>query len=105
MDKEQFLLLKVMEEAAEVQQMCSKCIQFGMDERYKDGPTNLERLMGEVDDLCNTLFLLEESSEVDIFPPGNQDDFIYSLEMKRDKLNKYLKISSKEGRIGEDIVI
>lgn len=61
MNRLEYLLSKLAEEAAEVAQMALKCQQFGLDEVYKkqtEPLTNKERLWGELDDVCAIIELL-----------------------------------------------
>jgi hypothetical protein len=104
MDKEQFLLLKVMEECAEIQYVCSKAMQFGLDE-IKQGQkqTNKERLEDEIEDLLNTIQLLSlELSEPLKMAAGIYDatsETSYNKKLMR--LQKYKKYSHDLGKVSE----
>lgn len=58
-----FLLKKLMEEAAEVAAIASKCSDFGWESYYPNDPnktTNRELLHGELDDLLALVEMLQE---------------------------------------------
>ena len=93
MKLDQFFLLKLMEECAEVSQRASKTIQFGWDEiQPGQDKTNRERLQGEVYDLLCLAALLK----LDI----SWDEEIFNK--KKDKLLKYLKYSKDIGAMKVD---
>ena len=61
LSEEQYYLLKLSEEAAEVSQMVSKTIQFGLDEVFAPiGQTNQERLQNEINDFLAVIEVLNE---------------------------------------------
>jgi len=64
MTREQYILLKIMEEAAEVQQQCSKWIRFGSEfHRPSDGKSNELLLQEEWSDLmCAMQKLIDHGS-------------------------------------------
>jgi NTP pyrophosphatase (non-canonical NTP hydrolase) len=52
MNIEQYLLIKLMEEAAEVQQACAKALRFGLRSTNNGTkPSNLESLQSEFKDM------------------------------------------------------
>ena len=96
LDKEQFLLLKLMEECAEVSKEASKCIQFGLEEIYEPlGISNKERLTNEIKDLLCILKLLQSHFEVRSVVGVHKEDFLN----KKQKLNTYLKHSHALNKI------
>ena len=89
----QHALLKMMEEAAEVQQLCSKCMQFGMDEKQPGQDlTNRQRLESEIRDFQAAHFRLvdlglvgdndQEPLKEHILRKDNQVDIYYSYSRK-----------------------
>lgn len=92
-----FLLIKLMEEAAEVQQRASKLIQFGPEE-IQQGYTlnNAQRLREEWKDLQSVMRLMVEGGIVE---PFTLEEFDTALEAKRAKLDKYLKLSYSYGMV------
>lgn len=92
MNKIEYLLVTVMEECAEIQKECSKCLRFGLSDRESDHKTssvdeltNQERLNNELNDLMGVLNLLYKEGVVDI-----ADD-----ELIQQKENKVLKWMEK----------
>lgn len=63
-NKQQEILLITQEECAEVTQVISKILRFGLDETY-DGKTNRERLEEEVGDLMCMIELLQAHELID----------------------------------------
>lgn len=63
-NKQQEILLITQEECAEVTQVISKILRFGLDEAY-NGKTNRERLEEEVGDLMCMIELLQTHKLVD----------------------------------------
>lgn len=101
MDHRQHLLLKLMEECAEVSQRASKQMQFGRDEYQPNQAipwTNSERLRDEINDLLAVVKMLEEVGEI---PKFDLKDFDKHLDMKRGKIRKYLKYSESLGMVKE----
>src|SRR3990167_3493522 len=97
MNRKEHLFLKLMEECAEVQQRVSKLLQFGPDE-IQEGhtKTNMERLRFEINDVLAVLFYLETRGLLTtnkVFELGNH------IDMKRDKIDKYLELSEKLGTV------
>ena len=93
MNREQMLLIKLMEEMAETQQEISKALWFGLNEQYeKHDLTNHGRVIKEIKDVINTLALLEEEGYLEGCVP-NEDEY----EAKVDKINKYISYSEKLG--------
>ena len=107
MNKQQFLLLKLAEECAEVAQRASKQIQFGRDESQKDhAPTgapvesksNSERLKEELLDLLSIWSMLEDVNEISKW---TIEEAVESHDKKKIKLQKYLDLSYSLGQLPE----
>jgi hypothetical protein len=99
MTKEQFLLLKLSEECAEVSQRCSKQIQFGkFNVQNGQELTNGERLKNELLDLTIMFELLQESCSV---PNWNHYEYVEAKSAKIAKLQKYLDLSNQLGTLPE----
>jgi hypothetical protein len=61
MNRQQYLLVCLMEELAEIQQCASKCLRFTADHCYKDdGHSNLDELALEWTDLCAIMEMLKD---------------------------------------------
>jgi NTP pyrophosphatase (non-canonical NTP hydrolase) len=75
--KNQFLLLKLAEECAEVAQRAIKQMQFGKDEKQVDQPkSNAERLNDEITDLKVISYLLEIEREI---PALTMEEFYQAI--------------------------
>lgn len=97
MSYEQFLLLKLAEEASEIAQIALKTAQFGMLETIPGGTeTNAERVHSELNDLHGIVSLLNE------YTSFNYQVNDYSIEAKRLKIFKYLKYSIDLGKVDKD---
>jgi len=84
---ENFLLLSLMEECAEVAQRCSKAIKFGLKEKQLDqNLTNNERLIDELEDLYGVAKVLQDEESI------NHTNFERVL-AKKPRLEKYFKYS------------
>lgn len=91
MNYQQYLLIKLAEEASEVAQMAIKCSLFGydsVDPRENTGETNAFKLFKELLDFSAVLSELEDSTEVD-FEDLDADEY---MNMKREKLKHYFDV-------------
>jgi hypothetical protein len=97
-NREQFLLLKLAEECAEVAQRASKSIRFGHDEVQDGQPlTNAERLRNELADLLTTMCMIgEETDHIAHFERG---EGVAYAESTRVKINRFYEYSVYLGRI------
>lgn len=94
MSNEQFMLLKLSEEAIEVSKECSKAIQFGMDEIYPAiGITNRDRIRAELQDLFAIIQIMNEDCGLDFVPSQE------AVEIKRSKLQHYQQYSRDLGKV------
>jgi hypothetical protein len=116
MTKEQFLLMKLAEECAEVAQRAIKSMQYGSQQVWKkgevaggrevipdEGLNNAQRLTSELMDLGIMCGLLEKLGA--IAPPPKGYEFEEMQEAKIAKLNKYLAFSRELGIIEGDWTI
>ena len=88
MNYQQYLLVKLAEEASEVAQIAIKCSLFGydsVDPREDTGETNALKLFKELLDFSAVMTELEGSTDIDF----NPDDYI---DMKRLKLQYYYDV-------------
>jgi hypothetical protein len=93
MNKQQYYLLKLAEEAAELAQVAIKCAQFGMDEVHPNTlEKNYEALIKEWNDVCACAILVEGED-----PRFEYDPNADLLDMKFVKIEKYRKISMGNG--------
>ena len=100
MTREQYLYLKLMEEAAEVAQRASKTIQFGSEDvELGHIDTNTSRLMYEIYDL---LSIIEIMGNMGLIPHINYDTLHNHMIMKEKKLEKYYTYSQKLGYVNAE---
>ncbi|MDA4129254.1 MAG: hypothetical protein OK457_00640 [Thaumarchaeota archaeon] len=98
MTRDEHLLVKLMEECAEVAQRASKSLQFGSEE-VQNGQflNNKERLRTEVNDLLTVIKMLEEEGEfLESISPFRVKA---AMALKRKKIQKYLDLSISLGRV------
>ena len=89
MNKQQYYLIKLAEEATELAQVAIKCAQFGMDEVHPNTlEKNFEALNKEWNDV-NACAILVENTDDRFEWEANSD----LLDMKFVKIEKYRKIS------------
>lgn len=96
MTRHEHLYLKLMEEAAEVQQRVSKLLQFGSTE-VEPGQTqpNDMRLRAEINDFLAIVEMIEDAGFLTMFPGGLE----LHIAEKREKVEKYLHYSMELGRV------
>lgn len=102
MDRQDHLLIRAMEECAEVQQRLSKALVFGLErvqqaandrpEQNPDRLTNRERIIEEYNDLVAVM-------EMAGFPLSCISGA--KLDTKMAKVERYLKLSVEHGRLEE----
>ncbi|HEO1801328.1 MULTISPECIES: hypothetical protein [Acinetobacter calcoaceticus/baumannii complex] len=94
MTHEQFLLMKLAEEASEIAQIALKTAQFGMDERHPEmNLNNKARIHQELNDLLAVVDELNTWCKFEFQP--NHAAKINKIE----KLNKYLGYSIQIGKV------
>jgi hypothetical protein len=100
MNKNQYYLMKLAEEAAELAQVALKCAAFGMDEVHPNTlEKNYEALIKEWNDV-NACAILVETMDNRFEWDCNSD----LLDMKFHKIEKYRKISVGNGMSTNDEV-
>ena len=100
MKKNQYLLLKLMEECAELSHTASKQIQFGKDSdnNGKYEKTNATRLQEELLDLLIVVRELQLDNQI---PVWSRKDFTAAKKAKLEKMQKYLNASTRLGELPE----
>lgn len=95
MNNEQYLLLKLGEEAKEIAIETDKAIQFGLESNNngKLAQNNRERICSELNDLLASVELLNEQCGLG-FAPDRE-----AIEKKKEKVLKYQQISRDMGRV------
>jgi len=98
MDRTQWFLSKLAEEATEVSQRAMKAQQFGVGEVQPEQPlNNLERLVLEAHDFIATYQLMMAELDAGIEPmPGPGE-----IEQRRQKMEKFLSLSQRLGMVSE----
>lgn len=97
MNKKEYLLIKLMEEAAEIQQATSKALLFGLDNHHPERPfdTNESEIFKELLDLYTTYLMLKSEGvfdEYNLQPDLEVDKYIKIKELK---IENYMKISNE----------
>lgn len=85
MNKTQYLLSKIAEEASEVAQVALKAQQFGLDNYNpfdEEMETNAHKLFKEYTDLTCVLHLLEQSTENNYFDTIDADE-LFEAKMRK----------------------
>ena len=96
MNREEMLLVKMMEECGEVIQACSKALRFGLDDAHpKQGNVpNRECISKEILDIFTIhTMLMEEGTIQDCWTPQAE---------RAARVEKYLKLSKKLGRLSNE---
>jgi NTP pyrophosphatase (non-canonical NTP hydrolase) len=94
MNRQQYLLTKLAEEASEITQIALKTQQFGFLEKHPDlKENNIQRIHKELNDLITIVCIL--NTEFDF----NYSVSIPDVEKKYDKIEKYYKYSQELGEV------
>lgn len=97
LNKTEYLLTQLGEEASEIAHRCSKAIRFGLSEvEPGQDKTNEERLIDEVMDIVGVLTFLYKNSIIDL-----PDDAAATktVDAKHEKIKKYMDYSRQEGTL------
>lgn len=94
MNTDEHLLTLLMEEAAEVVKDASKSLRFGVGDRYDLGPSNIERLIDELNDLMAVVELLVHQG---ILPPTWIDK--EKQRRKRNKVHNFMEYAKGVGSL------
>ena len=96
MNREQYLLMKVMEECSELAVRASKAARFGLNQEQpeQDAGDNRERIIGEFNDLVAVLQMLD----LDPFKIINSD----FVERHKQKVERYMSISMNFGKMEKE---
>lgn len=95
MNKEEMLLIMVAEECSEIIQATTKSLRFGLDDYYKDNPSNRQKLRIEFNDLLVLIEILKEEKIIDLV----SEPFL--IRKKKEKIDKYLEYSKNCGKFVE----
>lgn len=100
MNKNEYILACLIEEAAEVQQAATKFLRFGEGDRYpaSDSPTNRDKLAGELADLLGVLELARDAGLVPDIPITHRD----AIQAKKEKFFRFMGYSKRCGILDEE---
>lgn len=97
MNRLQYLLTKLAEEASEVAQIVLKTQQFGLDEICPNLPySNKERCHQEINDFLAIIAILNDEFDFNYDPDRDQ------ISAKISKINKYYQYSKDLGMIHDE---
>lgn len=99
MNRLQYLLNKLSEEAGEIVQISQKTQQFGLHEVYNDGKnqlSNRERCLDEIHDLLGVVHMLNEEFDFGFVIDPQR------LVEKKAKTNKYYQYSKELGMVTDE---
>jgi hypothetical protein len=91
------LLVVLNEEAVEIAHITDKILRFGKHDRNvlnPEGPTNIERLTDELNDLMGTIQLLVN---LGVLPENWSTEF--QQEAKKEKIRKFMEYARKQGTL------
>lgn len=92
MNRQEHLLVILMEECAEVQHAAAKTLRFGKDDTYADRASNVEQLRLEVTDLMAVVEMLSAEGI-------NMSTPYLEKQCKQTKVNHYLEYSKQQGTL------
>lgn len=99
MTREQYLLVCLMEEAAEIQQLAAKALRFGLDNHHPDSTEpNYATLRKELIDFDAVRYMLAQEALFDTGVVHKSIDMMPKIE----KLNKWMDISIAEGILAKE---
>lgn len=100
MNIEQYLLISIAEECAEIAQRCAKALRFGIDEVQEGQPfNNAQRIAGEFNDLVGLINLWNTYQDTD----GNPDNKIKNskklIAAKEEKVMRWMEYAVEQGTL------
>ena len=100
MNKTEYLLTCLIEEAAEVQQAATKCLRFGMADQWpaENSPLNKEKLIYELLDLITVIEMIDLKE--DIYRPFS-DISRQHIRIKKQKIITFMAYSQQRGTLTE----
>jgi NTP pyrophosphatase (non-canonical NTP hydrolase) len=97
MNKQEYLLVKTAEEAAEIAHACHKSLTFGLNSFQNEGDsTNKEQLEKELTDLLAMIKMLQDAGIIGIV--GRKEGIV----AKEQKVLRYMEMSRHLGVLNED---
>ena len=93
MNKQDYLLVCLMEELAEAQQACAKALRFGLDDHHPQTQlSNEDSLWNEINDVYAILDLLKEQN---VSVDRNET----RVKVKKEKVLHYMGYSVQKGKL------
>lgn len=108
MNTTEHLLVCLAEECGEVAKECSKALRFGLDDqltlnpdgpRGTEGPTNREKIIAELNDLCGVVRMLEQHGVL----PRNCLTDTTAQENKAIKVTRYMRYAVRVGTLEVEV--
>lgn len=100
MNIENYLLVCLMEECAEIQQAVAKSIRFGLDDHHPDreNQTNQDELLEEFYQCVAVIEMLQEKNILNELSESKIERIKIN---KKNKVNKYINYSKEKGQLSQ----
>jgi predicted metal-dependent hydrolase len=100
MTHDEYLLICISEECAEIQKVISKILRFGLEHQLEGKEhTNHTLLLNEIHDLLATI---EFTQELNIIRTPEIEDSFKAIDEKKSKISKYFEYSKNLGIINKE---
>jgi hypothetical protein len=97
MNKTEHLLTCLIEECAEIQKSAAKALRFGLDNNAPNSDsTNADDISTEIYDLIAVIEMLKEEN---IIPSINTKESKSLINMKKEKVKKYMNYAKERGTL------
>jgi len=94
MNRNEHLLVILMEECTELAHATSKALRFGKGSMY-DGISNSQKMLNEYNDILAVVEMLEKDGVVDMYEDADR------IEAKKKKIARFLRDSKRIGTLTE----
>jgi len=103
MTRQDLLLIQLGEEACEVSQAIAKQLRFGPNNKYptQDDETAGNRVVTELIDLACLVDMCKEEGIIPSDILDNEGECVRLMSLKRQKVEKYLEYSRKQGVLND----
>jgi len=99
MNRKEYLLTCLAEEAGEIVQACTKALRFGLDNHGDDAVPNHTKIAREFCDLMGIFEMLQRLNLVDQLYP---EEFENKVKEKQNKIFMFMEYSKQAGTLQED---
>lgn len=100
MNRSEYLLTCLMEEAAEVQQACAKALRFGLEDNAPMSlESNADKIANEYVDMIAIIYMLVDEDVVEGFV---DKEILKRIDVKKNKVKKWMKYSKQKGMLQND---